>query len=261
MSILNEIVENKKVEIENAKRKVPLEEIQRGLVKSDRDFFESLKGKNNIIAEIKFKSPSSGELENKRSIQEIIKVYDKYAAAISVLTDEKYFAGKLEYIKEVKQYTKLPILRKDFIIDEYQIYEARKYGADAILLITSVLSKGEIDEMLGIAKRLGMDCLVETQTEKEIDMVLQTKAKIIGINNRNLKNFEVNLETTNKLKQKIPNDRLVVSESGIFTKKDIDKVDCNAALIGTALMKSTDLEKSFSSLTAQAKEGDYSWSS
>ena len=248
MSILEEIVENKKIEVEKAKTHISMEEIQQGLTPSTRSLFNALKGKHNIISELKFNAPSCGELGRGRSIEEIIKVYDKYACAISVLTDEKYFSGKLEYIEEVKKYTRLPVLRKDFIIDKYQIYEARKFGADAILLIASILSKEEIDEMLSIAKSLGMDCLVETKTEEEIDTVLKTKAKIIGINNRDLKTFKVDLNTTNRLKQKIPSDKLIVSESGIFTKQDIFEVNTNAVLIGTSLMKAENMEKLFSSL-------------
>jgi indole-3-glycerol phosphate synthase/phosphoribosylanthranilate isomerase len=247
-NILDQIVENKKKEIIAAKKKLPLEKIKEGLKKSERNFLSALKGKNNIISEIKYKSPSAGKIGKKRPIKEIATAYDKYASAISVLTDKKYFAGNKKYIKEAKKYTQVPILRKDFIIDEYQAYESRYLGADAFLLIASLLSADEIEEMLKIARELGMECLVEVKNEEELRKVLNTSAKIIGINNRNLNDFKVSLETTKKLKQLIPSDKIIVSESGIYTKKDILELDTNAVLIGTSLIEAKNTEEKLCSM-------------
>ncbi|MFA5763340.1 MAG: bifunctional indole-3-glycerol-phosphate synthase TrpC/phosphoribosylanthranilate isomerase TrpF [archaeon] len=248
MTILDEIVANKKIEIIEAKKKLPLEQLQKNLAKSNSDFLSALKGKNNIICELKFNAPSSGKTKSTKSLGEIIELYDTYASAISVLTDQKYFSGNLEYIKEAKKHTKLPILRKDFIIDPYQIYEARYYGADAILLIASLLSKEEINNFLKIANELGMDALVEVREEDELTKVLGTNAKIIGINNRNLKTFTLNLDQTKILKEKIPSDKIVVSESGIYTKEEILDLDTNAVLIGTSLMNASDMQKTLCDL-------------
>ncbi len=246
--ILAQIVENKKKEITKSKSKLSLEEIKSSLRKSDRSFLNSLKGRNNIIAEIKYKSPSAGKIGKKRSIKEIVCAYDKYASAISILTDKKFFAGDLKYINKAKKYTLLPILRKDFLIDEYQVYESRYFGADAILLIASILSEEEIEKMLKIARELGMDALVETKNEEEVKKVLNTSAKIIGINNRDLTNFKINLDATKKLKQLIPADRIIVSESGIYTKEDILGLNTNAVLIGTSLIEAENIAEKLASV-------------
>jgi len=246
--ILQTIIENKKKEILAAKEKLPLSKIKKGLKKTERNFFNALKGKNNIIAEIKYKSPSAGNMGKIRTVKEIVEAYDKYASAISILTDEKFFAGNLKFIQEAKKYTKLPILRKDFIIEEYQVYESRYYGADAILLIASILSEKEIEKMLKIARKYGMNCLVEVKTKEEIEKVLKTSAKIIGINNRNLSNFQISLETTKKLKELIPADKITVSESGIYTKKDILGLNTNAVLIGTSLIEAENITNKLSEL-------------
>jgi len=246
--ILLEIVRNKKKEVLVAKKKLPLEKIQKGLELTNRNFFSALKGKNNIIAEIKYKSPSAGKIGKKRTIKEIATAYNRYASAISVLTDKKFFAGNLKYINETKKYSQLPILRKDFIIEEYQIYESRYFGADAILLIASLLSAEEIEHYLLIARSMGMEALVETKTKEEIEKVLKTSAKIIGINNRNLTDFKITLNTTKELKKLIPSDRIVVSESGIYTKADILDLDTNAVLIGTSLIEAKNITEKLSSL-------------
>jgi indole-3-glycerol phosphate synthase / phosphoribosylanthranilate isomerase len=248
MTILDDIVANKKIEIVQAKKKLPLKQLKKNLAKSSRDFFSALKGKNNIICELKFSAPSCGKTKSTKSLSEIISIYDTYASAISILTDQKYFSGKLEYIKEAKKHTKLPILRKDFIIDPYQIYESRYFGADAILLIASLLSKEEINNFLEIANILGMNALVEVREEEELTKVLDTNAKIIGVNNRNLKNFTLNLDQTKILKEKIPSDKIIVSESGIYTHKEILNLNTNAVLVGTSLMNASDIQKTLCDL-------------
>lgn len=242
--MLKEIIENKRKEIEKSKRKFPLSSFKSKLKKSDRDFEKAISGRLRLIAEVKKASPSEGIIRTDFNIKQIIEIYDKYADAISVLTDKKFFSGDLKNIKEAKRYTDKPILRKDFIIDEYQIYESRHYGADAILLIASALTEKQIDKFIGIAKKYSMDCLVEVRTMAELDKVLRTRADIIGINNRNLDTLKINLNTTLRLADKIPKNKIIVSESGFKSKKDIEKLKgkVNAFLIGTAFMKSRDIE-------------------
>ncbi len=231
--ILQKIVEKKKEEISLIKDFSNLEA-------SNRNFKACLKGRHNIIAEIKMKSPSAGKLFD-GDVNEIVKEYDRYANAISIVTDKEFFGGDKGIIKEVKELTSLPVLCKDFIIDEKQILELRHYGADAILLIASLLSKEKIDEFISVAKKYNMDCVVEVHTEEELKKVLDTKAEIIGINNRGLSSFDVDLETTKRLKSHIPNDKIVISESGFSDIKEIMSVDTHAVLIGTSLLKGTQL--------------------
>lgn len=242
--MLNQIIENKRKEIELAKKQMPLSNFKSKIRKSARDFKKALsKNKLNLIAEFKKKSPSGNIKSNEFITKKIIHIYNKYADAISVLTDYKYFSGSLEDMKEVSKLTQLPILRKDFIIDEYQIYEARFYGADAILLIASVFSKEQIDYFIDIAKSMNMNCLVEIHTEEELDKVLDTKAEIIGINNRNLDTLEIDLNTTLKLMNEIPSDKIIVSESGIKDNDYVNKIKnkVNAILVGSAFMNSANI--------------------
>jgi len=214
---------------------------------STRNFKAHLKGRHNIIAEIKKKSPSAGRI-SRADVQAIARIYDRYANAVSVLTDERYFGGYLSDIHKVKQVSSLPVLRKDFIIDEVQIHESRLHGADALLLIASLLTAEQIDHFIRLARLYQMDCLVEVHTESELEMVLGTRAEIIGINNRDLTTFQVDIHTTNRLRRMIPDDRIVVSESGFYTLADIQAVNANAVLIGTALMKAPDISEKLSSL-------------
>ncbi len=241
-----------------------LEEIAASKIvgKSTRNFLEALNKRNTrgarvLIAEVKFASPSKGEIyRGKISADEagkIAMIYEKNgASAISVLTDEKYFKGSFEYLKKVKEVTKnIPILCKDFIVTEYQIFKAREYGADAILLIAKLLSAAQMQQFLNVARRLGMECLVEVHDEEELEKVLKTDAKIIGVNNRNLSNFTTDLETTNRLVKKIPRDKVVVSESGISSRADLKKLDkrVRAILVGSAIMGSKNIIKKIHELT------------
>ena len=251
MKMLNKIIENKRKEVEISKRNLPLNSFKGNLKNAKRDFKKALsKNKLNLIAEVKRKSPSQDIINKEFNIKEIVSVYNKYADAISVLTDKKFFDGSLLDIKTVCKLTKLPVLRKDFIIDEYQIYESRLYNADAILLIASILSKEELDYFIEIAESYKMNCLVEVNTEEELDKVLSTDATIIGINNRNLNTLEVNAETTLKLADRIPNDNIIVSESGISSKEYLKKIAgrVNAILVGTFFMNSINLEENILSL-------------
>lgn len=250
--ILKEIIKNKKLEIVQIKKRIPLEEIKKkahDLPKTTRGFKQIVsypKGKIKLIAEIKKASPTEGIICEKFNHVSIARIYeDSKASAISVLTDEKFFQGNLQHLKEIKEVTNIPILRKDFIIDEYQIYESKVAGADAILLIADCLSEEKINSFLNISKSLGLDCLVEVHNPDDISKVLQTKAEIIGINNRNLYTFVVDLKTTFMLKLLIPKDKIVISESGIKTKEDVQLLQekgIDAILVGTTLMKSENIK-------------------
>lgn len=249
MTILDTIYQHKVSEVEKNKKRIPLRVLEKSMQKrhDTKPFGRALKSDTNIciIAEIKKASPSLGVIREDFQPAEIARLYQKGgAAAISVLTDEKYFQGKLSYIKDVKQSVDLPVLRKDFIIDPYQIYEAQSAGADAILLIAALLSEDTIQRFLNLARELEMDCLVEVHTGAELQKVLQTSADIIGINNRDLATFIVNLETTFQLKPMIPEGKIIVSESGIKSRTEILRLfnkGINAVLIGETFMKSSDI--------------------
>jgi indole-3-glycerol phosphate synthase len=249
MTILDKIYQHKLLEVSESKKRIPVEALEKDIQKKQekKSFSRALKSDVNIsiIAEIKKASPSLGIIREDFNPIEIARLYEAGgAAAISVLTDEKFFQGSLSYLTAVKKSVNLPVLRKDFIIDPYQIYEARYAGADAILLIAALLSKEEIQRFLDLAEELKMDCLVEVHSETELQKVLQTSANIIGINNRNLATFKTDLETTRRLKPMIPAEKIIVSESGIKSRAEIVKLfkmGINAILVGETLMKSDDI--------------------
>ncbi len=252
MNILNKIKINKLEEIKSLKKITPLSVLKKralGLKREARSLERALEKSRGmrVIAEIKPKSPSGGELIN-GSINKVAKLYGKSQAdAISVLTDKKYFGGEIQYLSRVKQLAKQPILRKDFILDEYQVYESYLNQADAILLIVSLLSPSKLAKLYNLAQSLSMDCLVEVHNLTELKKALRIKAKIIGINNRNLKTMGVDLKTTAKLIKFIPKGKIVVSESGIESSADTEylkKLGVRAVLVGTAILKSKNpLEK------------------
>ena len=198
----------------------------------------------NVIAEVKKASPSKGIIAENFPYIDIAKDYEiGRASAISVLTEPKYFKGDNSYLEAIKDNVSCPVLRKDFIIDEWQIYEAKTIGADAILLIVAGLSKSQIKEYLELATSLNLEVLVETHDEEEVETALEIGGSIIGINNRNLKTFDVSLETTHTLRKFIPSDKVCVSESGINTREDmirLQDIGCDAALIGESLMRAKD---------------------
>lgn len=249
MTILDEIYKHKLSEVAENKKRISVETLKEQIKKrqSTRSFGAALKSDTNIriIAEIKKASPSLGIIREDFNPAEIARIYEASgAAAISVLTDEEFFQGSLFYLTEAKKSVNLPILRKDFIIDAYQIYEARSAGADAILLIAALLSKEEMQRYLGLAEELGMDCLVEVHSEAELKQALQTNAHIIGINNRDLATFKTDLGTTLRLRPMIPAEKIVVSESGIKSRSDVEKLikeGVDAILVGETLMKSDDI--------------------
>jgi indole-3-glycerol phosphate synthase len=247
--ILSRIIEDKRRVIEEAKRAMPQDELLRQIknvcIKSSFRKNVSRPHHVNLIAEIKKASPSKGILRADFNPVKIAVTYQANgASAISILTDERFFEGKLEYIRKVREAVSLPILRKDFIIDEYQIYETVASGADALLLIADLLSVNEITGFYNLATSLGLDVLIEVHNEEDIEKALATEGSIIGINNRDLNTFKVDMAVTQKLARLIPNNRIKVSESGIRSYEDImfiRSLGVNAVLIGEAFMESVDI--------------------
>ncbi len=247
MHILDEIVETKKKQLELEKKEVSLEEmIEKSSEEREiRDFKDALSGKDiSIISEVKKASPSKGIIKEDFDPVSTAKFYEKSDFnAISVLTEKDYFLGNDKYIEMVKEVTTKPVLRKDFIIDEYQIYQSKVIGADAILLIARIL-KGKLKKYYDLARSLGLHVLIEIHEEAEVDEVLDTGAKIIGINNRNLETFTVDLKQTVKLMRLLPGEKIIVSESGITGRKDIEFLEglgVNSVLVGETLMRGNTL--------------------
>jgi len=249
--ILNKILATKAVEIAAAKQAEPLEALRESAewMPPARDFVGAIQAKINaqqpaVIAEIKKASPSKGIIRADFRPSEIAASYAAGGAAcLSVLTDRDYFQGSPDYLRAARDACDLPVLRKDFMIEPYQVYEARAMGADCILLIVSALSLAQMQELEAIAISLGMAVLVESHDGDELDTSLQLKTPLIGINNRNLRTFETRLETTLDLMQRIPQDRIVVTESGILTPADVALMrdhKVNTFLVGEAFMRAED---------------------
>jgi len=247
--ILDAIIANKKEELSETKRQVPFLDVKSKASHAEpaRGFSKSLTGPGDIrlIAEVKKASPSKGVIRDEFDPVTIAKIYEESgASSLSVLTESRFFQGNLAYLGLIRKAVKLPLLRKDFIIDEYQIHEARAAGADAILLIAACLEKQQIEDYLAIAHQLGLDVLVESHTYKELDRSLHAGAMLVGINNRDLTTFTVSLQTTLDLLKDIPDDRIVVSESGIRTRDDVAKLHqagVDAVLVGESLMREKDI--------------------
>ena len=249
--ILEEIVSKSMEELAHRKRRLPLLELQKIALEQPPplDFLSAIRGANiRLIAEIKKASPSRDVIRPDFNPAEIARIYaSNGASAISVLTEEKYFQGSLDYLKEVKDAMGsrgIPLLRKDFIHDPYQIYESRAYRADSLLLIVAMLQLEELQELLGMSHELDMSCVVEVHNEIEVETALRSGARIIGVNNRDLTTFTVDLSTTERLKPLIPSDRVVISESGIKDRNDIERLKqagINAVLIGESLMAAPDI--------------------
>ncbi len=246
---LNTILHDKEQELKILKKLVSLEELKQKVKITPRkilDFKNALekKSKISLIAEIKKASPSLGDINTKIDIKEQAKIYESAgASAISVLTNS-HFKGEISFLEEVKQVTTIPILRKDFIFDVYQIYESYLAGADALLLIATVLDQKTLSTLVDLTHKLGMECLVETHTKADIIKALKTKAKIIGINARDLKTFEISLDNILNLAKEISKDRIMVAESGIETREDVErlaKAGVRVILVGTTLMKASDV--------------------
>ena len=250
-NILDKILDTKKQEVLLIKDNEPMDVLQEKISKQDRaqNFVGALLGDDvRLIAEIKPASPVKGEfIAGRFNINQLADIYaSNGAAAISVLTDKKYFQGDIEYLMKVKGIVgarSIPVLRKDFIIDLHQIYQSRAYGADAILLIVAANDKTKLTEMFHLCSELWMQAVVEVHSEDELEIALEAGAEIIGINNRNLETFIVDLQVTEKLASLIPENKVIVSESGIRTRADIDylaKHGVNAVLVGEALVSSED---------------------
>jgi indole-3-glycerol phosphate synthase len=257
MGILQKIIEKKAESLKSSKASISIGDLKSRIKDLDRtrDFENAIKrleGKIRLIAEIKRASPSEGIIRSDFDHRKIASIYESEPInAISVLTEEKFFLGNISYIEDIKKITSKPILRKDFIFDEYQIYESRAFNADAILLIAAILEKNQIVDYLHIASELGLHVLFEIHDEYDLEKAMDAKVKIIGINNRDLKTLKIDLATTLMLKREIPEDRIVVSESGIRNREDVvllQREGIDAILVGTSLMKSQDIRKKIKEL-------------
>jgi indole-3-glycerol phosphate synthase len=249
--ILKKIVARKHEEISERSASVPMDDLKAKLKLADapRGFADAIQakidaGKSGVIAEIKRASPSKGVLRGDFRPADIARSYAANGAAcLSVLTDIDFFQGSDTYLQEARAACSLPVIRKDFIIDPYQVYEARAINADCILLIVSCLEDAQMLELNDLAHELGMDVLIEVHDAAELERALAVNNRLVGINNRNLRTFEVSLETTLSLLDRIPSDRILVTESGIHTPEDVRLMrehDVNAFLVGEAFMRSGD---------------------
>lgn len=267
MNILEEIAEKRRIDIESRKKKVPLKEIKdmaekiAEKEKKEKGEFDFLFQKNlskegiSFICEVKKASPSKGVIAEEFPYLKIAQEYEEAgAAAISVLTEPEYFLGRDEYLKEISKKVSLPLLRKDFTIDEYQIYESKTIGASVILLICALLSDKQLESYIKTAEKIGLSALTEAHDEQEIHRALQAGAKIVGVNNRDLKTFTVDIQNSINLRKLVPKDILFVSESGIRTSDDIAILKENgtdAVLIGETLMRSPDKKAALNQLSGK----------
>lgn len=244
--ILDPIVQAKRDDLASLKKRIPERElVDRAAKNAPRDFFSALNGERiAVIAELKKASPSAGVLRPEYKPLEIAAGYETAgAAAISVLTEERYFQGSLDHLAAVRGVVSIPVLRKDFIIDDYQLYESAAAGADAVLLIARILAREELARMVGLCYTLRISPLVEIYDEEDIGKASASGARILGINNRDLRSGEIDVSRTIALKRSLPAGRLIVSESGIKNAADLDmlfKAGVRAALIGESLLKSED---------------------
>jgi indole-3-glycerol phosphate synthase len=262
MSILSEILATKRTDVSHQREKVPLHLLQEKLidVQPTRDFKAALTANNDgaaLIAEIKKASPSKGVIRQDFDPLAIARIYiENGANCISVLTDEPYFQGHLDYLREIRQFAPTPLLRKDFIIDPWQVAESRIAGADALLLIVAALCPQDLRQLIAMTREYGMAALVEVHDSDELQEALDAGADLIGINNRDLHTFRVSLSVTLDLLHKIPAERgvTVVSESGIFTRADVEMLashGVHAVLVGEALMREADIGAKVRALTGK----------
>jgi len=262
--ILDKIAEHKRREVALAKARRSIESLQRGICELEdqpRGFLRALRataasGWTAVIAEVKKGSPSKGVIREDFDPLAIAEIYqDNGAACLSVLTDEHFFMGHLQYLGKIREVVNLPLLRKDFICDPYQIYEARVAGADAILLIAAMLDAGQLAEYNALAAELHLDVLMEVHDEAELQTALEIGCELVGINNRNLQTFETDLATTERLLPMIPDDYFVVAESGIACRADVERLQQAGArgfLVGESLMREDDIGAKLRELQGQA---------
>lgn len=255
MSVLSEIVEDVRRRVKKEKEANPLdvEKIDRSKGRSLRESIESNSAKVSVIAELKKASPSMGEIRSGLSPARLAKAMARGGAAgVSVLTEPEYFGGRPKFLKEAREAVRLPVLRKDFIVDKYQLHQSAQLGADAVLLISEVLGK-EITEFVDIARDLGMEPFVEVRNEEQAELARFSEANLIGINNRDLETLEVDISRTEQLLEYLPDDSVSVSESGIKTRNDVERIleaGADAVLVGTAIMESEDVEDKVRSLVS-----------
>jgi len=248
MTILDELADYAKQRCQTAKEILPLDEIKQkafALPKQNFEFEKALKSDGmSFISECKKASPSKGLIAPKFPYLQIAKDYEKAGAdCISVLTEPKWFLGSNQYLQEITDAVSIPCLRKDFTVDEYMIYEAKLLGASAVLLICSILSEEAIKNYISICDNLGLSALVEAHDETEVQMALNAGARIVGVNNRNLKDFSVDTGNSQRLRELIPSDVIFVSESGVSSREDVQRIEqigADAVLIGETLMRAED---------------------
>jgi indole-3-glycerol phosphate synthase len=250
MTVLDSIVERKKERLLLTRLRTPRSELKAviGDAEAPRDFLKALRrvsGPIRMIAEVKKASPSKGLIRKDFDPVAIASIYEQKAVdAVSVITEEDFFHGRLDFLPLIKKTVSMPVLRKDFIFDEYQIYEARANGADALLLIAAILGVNQAAEHLHLAAELGMSVLFEIHDERELEKALQIKAPVVGINNRDLRTMSIDLATSVRLSREIPQDRIVVSESGIAGRDDVIAIESariDAMLVGSCLIESDDI--------------------
>ena len=249
--ILDQLVEATKVRIEKEKKEIPLEIVKEKALKMEKGDFAFEKaikeGDISFICEVKKASPSKGVIAEDFPYVQIAKDYEEAGAnCISVLTEPDYFKGDKKYLKEISEQVSIPIIRKDFVIDEYMIYDGKIHGASCVLLICSILNRDTIKKYINICDDLGISALVEAHDENEIKMAIDAGARMIGVNNRDLKTFTVDIGNSERLRKLVPDDILFIAESGIKTNKDIKRLrdaNVNGVLIGEAFMRAADKKK------------------
>jgi len=256
--MLDKIITQKREEVEQRKKVATTTYLRERIArqKPALDLALALKGDHvRLIAEVKQASPSRGMLSPNFNPIELAQTYaEGGAAAISVLTEANYFMGSIEYLAAIKKVVGLPLLRKDFIFDLYQVYESRAYGADALLLIVAILSQEQLKELVSLSHSLGLRCLVEVHNEGEVERAVLSEAEIIGINNRDLNTFSIDINTTRRLRPLIPQERILVSESGIKSKRDIEKLGkwgVDAVLVGEAMVTAGDVRAKMKELIGE----------
>jgi len=248
---LDDLIDATRDRLDRVKRDVPLQELERAIEQrttlEGRPFAEALSRPwTSVIAEHKRRSPSAGDIRPDSSCADIVRAYERGgAAAISILTEERHFGGSLDDLRDARDVTDLPILRKDFTIDAYQLYEAKAYGADAVLLVVGSMKSRELAELYALANDLDLDAIVEVHDEEELECALEIDCDVIGINNRDLGDFTVSLDTTYELLTDVPAGKTVVSESGINQRaqiEELERVGVDAVLIGETVMRAADPE-------------------
>ena len=246
---LDDLIDATRERVDRAKRERPIAELEQAASTQtiDRPFSEALSRPwTSLIAEYKRRSPSAGEIRADLDVADVVRAYERGgAAAVSILTEERHFGGSLEDLRRARDATDLPILRKDFTIDPYQLFEAKAFGADAVLLVVGALKKRDLASLYDMARDLELDAIVEVHDEDELEQALEIDCDVVGINNRNLEDFSVSLDTTFDLLTDVPAGKTVVSESGISAREQIEELErrgVDAVLIGEAVMRAPDPE-------------------